>query len=73
MALKTISLLLLGTLNAEAVDSNEAAKAMSKFVQVPAARMTRPAIPVDNGATLNLPLPVMLQLETVARVGVITT
>jgi hypothetical protein len=51
MALKTISLVLLVTLNAEAVDSNEAAKAMSKFVQVPAARMTRPAIPVDNGAT----------------------
>jgi hypothetical protein len=50
MALKTI-LLLLGTLNAEAVDSNAAAKAMSKFVQVPATRMAHPASSVDNGAT----------------------
>merc|ERR1719420_1333101 len=51
MALKTISLLLLGTLNAEAVDSNEAAKAMSKFVQASATRMARPAIPVDGAAS----------------------
>jgi hypothetical protein len=64
MALKMISLLLLGTLNAEAMDSNEAAKAMSKFVQVPATSMARPSVTVDNGATFATASDAML--ETVA-------
>jgi hypothetical protein len=37
-------------LNAEAVDSNEAAKAMSKFVQAPGTRMSHPAIPVATAS-----------------------
>jgi hypothetical protein len=67
MALKTISLLLLGTLNAEAVDSNEAAKAMSKFVQVPATPMARPAIPATFATATDAMLETVADLEMQSR------